>query len=480
MNTFRKAILLSFAFWGFTTVGFGQLVGPPQTILVDGEATKISTVLQNYIGIPSISGQELEAGLFLQKISEENGLYITPMGQTNGNFNFAASIYPLEDSLPNIVFLNHIDVVPTGDTLAWEYPAFSGALVDQEIWGRGAFDNKGVAITQLFAVLGFAQRYASEPLPFNVSFLAVSCEETQCAGGAKHVVTNYLEVLNPEVVIGEGPPGLKGVISRDPELPVFGISLAHKRSLWLRLDLSVAGIRHGAVTPSRYAGQEMAEALARLLRQQRPVIYTDLNTDVLRQLGALEKGVRATALKHPRLFRPLLVPQLRKTPELLAIFTNTLTLTRLESEDVPVNAIPSRVTAWLDCRLLPHTDQEAFIRGLSRRLNHKEIQISIETAMPEQQVSDHQSPYFQYLSSAIKKNYKDAEVAYLLVPFANDSGVFRNEGVPAYSSIPALIGRGYLETIHGPNERIPVAMLEKTKATYVTFLENCVNGFGEN
>jgi len=479
-NILIKTLLLSGVYLGMATSSFAQLEEPPHTILVNGTASEITTVLQKYISIPSISGQEQEAGLFLQMICEENGLHITRMGQTNGNFNFAASIYPLESNLPNIVFLNHIDVVPAGDTLVWDYPAFSGALVDQEIWGRGAFDNKGVAVTQLFAVLDFAERYAKGILPFNVTFLAVSCEETQCSGGVEYVVANYLDQLHAEVVLGEGPSGLTGIVSHNSELPVFGISVAHKRSLWLRLDLSVEGVRHGSVTPLRYAGREMVEALERLLSKRRHVVYTKLNTDVLRQLGGLEKGIKAVALKHPRFFRPLLVPQLRKQPELLAIFTNTATLTRLESGENPINAIPSNVTAWLDCRLLPHTDQEVFIQDLAHRLNHPDIKISIELAMPEQQISDHQSPYFQYLASAIKTQYEEAEVVHMLVPYANDSGVFRHQGITAYSSVPTLIDRKYLETVHGHNERIPVVMLAKTKATYVRFLENCAHDFDEH
>ena len=113
-NILIKTLLFGIIYFGLATSILGQLKEPPQTILVNGEANEITTVLQKYISIPSISGQEQEAGLFLQMICEENGLHITRMGQTNGNFNFAASIYPLESNLPNIVFLNHIDVVPAG------------------------------------------------------------------------------------------------------------------------------------------------------------------------------------------------------------------------------------------------------------------------------------------------------------------------------------------------------------------------------
>ena len=108
------------------------------------------------------------------------------MGDQDGNYNFAASIKPLSDNLPNIIFLNHLDVVPAGDASNWTYPPFSGKIVDGEIWGRGAFDNKGPAIMQLFSVIASARKYQDYDLPFNVTLLSVSCEENSCEGGIQY------------------------------------------------------------------------------------------------------------------------------------------------------------------------------------------------------------------------------------------------------------------------------------------------------
>ncbi len=46
--------------------------------------------------------------------------------------------------------IGHLDVVPEGD--GWKHPAYSGALVDDEIWGRGTIDDKGPIIISMFAV----------------------------------------------------------------------------------------------------------------------------------------------------------------------------------------------------------------------------------------------------------------------------------------------------------------------------------------
>lgn len=443
-------------------------------VLYEGQCYTMPELLSRYLQIPSVSGQEQAAGEFLYQVATENGLHVQLMGTTNSNYNIAASVYPLTDSLPNIILLNHIDVVPPGDTSLWEYPPFSGYLSDTEVWGRGAFDNKGVGIIHLFSVIDIARRFGHQPLPYNVTFLAVSCEETQCGGGVAYVVDNYVDLLQPAVVIGEGPPALQGILKSRPDTWIFGISVAHKRALWLRLDLIVESTRHGSVTPLRYANQGMIEALARLVQQKTKAVYTDLNVDVLRQLGSLEKGMLRAVLRHPRLFRFLLVPQLRKQPELFALFTNTITLTNVQSQTESINAIPSCVSAWLDCRLLPGADQDQFLKDLRRSLGNDAITIQVLTEMPPMRPSPSDSPFFDHLSAAIQAKYPEAEVASLMVPYINDTGAFRRLGIPAYSCIPAAIDMSYLDHIHGENERIPITMLEDGQTVLVNFLERCL------
>src|SRR5699024_11996718 len=111
-------------------------------------------------------------------------------------YNFTASLYPLESKLPNIVMLNHIDVVPAGDIDKWKEDPFSGKITQNEIWGRGTFDNKGNAMMQLFSIFEIAQKYKDTQLPFNVKFLTDSCVETQRYVVSEHVIEPYLHLLS--------------------------------------------------------------------------------------------------------------------------------------------------------------------------------------------------------------------------------------------------------------------------------------------
>ena len=81
---------------------------------------------------------------------------------------------------------------------------------------------------QLFSLLNIKPSIGNFNTEYNVTLLSVSCEETQCEGGINFVIENYFDQLNPVLVLGEGPPALKNIVSTNPDLEIFGISVAQK------------------------------------------------------------------------------------------------------------------------------------------------------------------------------------------------------------------------------------------------------------
>ena len=440
-----------------------------------GDQISIEQALSRYIQFESVSGEEKEAGEFLKNLCEQNGLFITQMGEQNGNYNFAASIQPLTKNLSNILFLNHIDVVPAGDSTKWSKPPFSGIITKDEIWGRGAFDNKGAAIMQLASIIEAKNLVQNYPDAYNVTFLAVSCEETQCDGGIKYVVENYFDQLNPCVIIGEGPPSLNNILQSDPEANIYGISLAHKRAFWLKLETTIETSGHGSITPLSYSNKELITALSPLINSKQKAIFNDLNIRLLKDLGQLEKGLLSFVFKHPRVFKWIIVPQLRKQPKLFALFSNTITLTSISCNNDVINSIPNTTTANLDCRLLPEESRDDFLVEIRNKINNELVKISVIYEMPRFKASNEESIFYKYLNNAITKAHPDGHVLKMFSPNFNDTGIFRAKGVPAFSTIPVQMDLKYLRTVHSYNERIPRGILNQGKNIYVDFIKNCLH-----
>ncbi len=453
MTSVKKIIFLFFL---ISSPVFGQNPDS-EYIKVNGKNISLEELLQQYIRIPSVSGNEKEAGDFIKSVCKENGLYITAFGEENGFYNFAASVFPLSDNKPNIVFLNHIDVVPESNEN--DFGKFSGKISKGNIYGRGAIDNKGAAIMQLGGMIKFLKDQPLKKSEYNVTFLAVSCEETQCKGGVNYVIDYYLDLLNPVVVIGEGPTELSTLIGGDFSNPVFAVSVAHKRAFWLHLELEHKGMGHASVTPLRYANKDMVEALDRLIDRKPKAIYNEVNVNFLKSLGKYKKGVEGFVLKHPRLFKFLLISQLRARPEIFSIFSNSITLTNINSNNKTCNIIPKKAEAYLDCRLLPEKDEKEFLKELKKTLKNDSIKITITESMPKTKPSSTENIYFYNLEKAIQQNYPNSEVIPVMMPNVSDLGAFRVKGITAFASIPVYLTMEHVESIHNGNEMLPVRSL---------------------
>ena len=444
-------------------------------ISVDSVYMSAPEILSYYIKFPSLSGNEKEAGLWLRNICEENGLFITPFGEENGNFNFAASLYPLSDSLSNIILLNHIDVVDAGDTLLWNHPPWSGHISESEVWGRGAFDNKGAAIMQLFSLLKCRTEMKEDSLAYNITLLSVSCEETQCDGGASYVTRNFLDTLNPVIVIGEGATELSKLVGQDTSYKQFGISVTQKRPLWLNLRLNILTSGHGSVPPDIYANKELVMALSRLLEVKQPAIFSEVNTDILKVLGENERGLRRFIMKHPRFFKPLIIPQLRDQPELFALYSNTTCLTMLGNHNSNINNLPGTAEAYLDCRLMPQYSSDEFLNSMKKVLNNEEIEISVLHQIDEAPVSDPNGKFYIHMKQAIEEVYPGAYVYPIMLPNFNDVVWFRLKGIQGLSVIPVELSEDHIKCIHKENERIPIQALYQGIETYYNFLKRCMS-----
>lgn len=426
-------------------------------------------LLSHYVQYPSVTGNEQDAGLFFASIAMVKGLHVKVFTNHIDTFNFAASLYPLELNKPNIIFLNHIDVVPAYNSEEFTYPPFSGQIADGHVWGRGSIDNKGMAVMQLLAIERFVEMAKIKDLPYNVTLLSVSGEETGGYTGASLVVDRYFDLLNPLVVYGEGGMGIPEILVNDPQRQVFTISTAFKRSLWLKLTLNMNTSGHGSVPPSKYATKEKVRSLYKIVHWNRKIVFCKTTRTMFRELGKLEGGFRGVVLRNLGLFRPLSARAMKRDELVYSLVTNTVTITAINTPPGPPNQIPQEISVILDCRLLPDVTTEEFIAEIRKMLDNRDVKIEIlEEAKFAKPTSI--DKYYVKLKKALQTVYPNCGVMPILSPASNDNNYFRALGIPAYGLLPVFMGMEYLETIHNIDERIPIEALELGTEVYIELL----------
>ncbi len=465
----RIALILPIFFTLFATPSKAQL-----EYLYNDSIPHSALLLSHFVQHSSVTGNERGAGLFFSSVAREKGLHVKYFTSELDTFNFAASLYPLELKKPNILLLNHIDVVPANDADNFTFPPFSGAIDRGKVWGRGAIDNKGMGVMQLLAMERFVELAKQEDLKYNVTLLSVSGEETGGLTGAKVITQRFIEDLNPLVVFGEGGTGMSGILKKDPNQKVFAVSTSCKRRLFLKLTLNLTSSGHGSVPPKSYASKELVYAVNKLVQKKSIITYLESNRLMLRELGRLEGGIRGFALRNNRLFRPLITKSIKKDELIVSLFVNTITLTGINTPEGNTNQIPQSISAILDCRLLPTVKTEDFIADVLKTINNDNIELEIlfeDVYADPTKICDN---YFK-IKRSIQKVYPTAKVIQVLIPASDDNTYFRAVGVPTYGILPVFLDMKYILTIHNTDERIPIQTLEEGIEVYYYLIDEFLN-----
>jgi acetylornithine deacetylase/succinyl-diaminopimelate desuccinylase-like protein len=431
----------------------------------------IARFLAQMIQYKSISGGEGEFGRFLADYCRKQGLYVEIFTDKDYQYNFAASLYPLTYKKPNIVLQSHLDVVPAGNVVFWEQPPFAGKIVKDTVWGRGAIDCKGLIAMQLFALQHFIALARQSDLPYNITFLAVSGEETGGKEGAEIIVNQYWEGLNAVVVFGEGGSGLQNIVPSKPNKVVFGVSIAEKSSLWLKVTAQGRRNGHGAVPPSLYATKRLLRGLINIMNDRQRPRFSSVTKRMFKQFGWLEGGVKGFVIRHAhrQFFRWLMRKYFAEGENFYPLVYNTITITGLSSNQLAFNQIANKAEAVLDCRLLPGTDIDKFLKKIKNKLGNR-VEITILDQSPASPPTQ-TDKFYDGMEEALHTVFPDCAVIPILFPATTDNNFFRQKNVPTYGIQPTLFTQEILETTHNLNERVTITSLLKGVETFTVFLD---------
>ena len=395
--------------------------------------------LQEYVRIDTSNppGDTHKAADFLASIFERDGIPVTRYESAPGKAiiyaRLKATVSPPAGKA--IVLLHHMDVVPA-DRSQWKLDPFGATIQGNELWGRGAMDMKGQGIAHLMAFLRLKRERV--PLSRDVILLAEPDEEVGGALGARWMIANHYAELDPEYVIDEGGFGSRDLFA--PGKLVYGISVAEKKIVWLKLRAEgVAG--HGSQPHDQNPNDRLVKALGRLLgAPESPVPPAGREPSVLdvmkARVGPFATNKFTNAIQHS---------------------TIALTWFRSGVGDPPkINVIPSVAEAGIDCRVLPGTTKDQWIADVQRRLGDPSITIEVINESDDPVVTTQDSPLFRNLEAAIRRRHADAVVTPMLIPYGTDSNAFRPKGVKSYGIFPAILSAEIAASMHSDAERMPL------------------------
>ena len=411
----------------------------------DAVAAEAVDILQRYLRLDTTNppGNEERAADFLAEILLAEGIPSRKLVSAPGRANLVATL-PGEDGEKPLVLLNHVDVVPA-EADQWQVAPFSGVVKDGFVWGRGAIDMKGMGVLELATVLTLKRRGVRLRRP--VRLLAVADEEAGSDFGVEWLAREHPDVIDASFVIDEVGYGAESYLG--VERPLFGITMAEKSPLWLKLR-ATGRPGHGSAPNDDNVLDRMVRAMQRVQNWERPAVLTPPVADSLRAFCA-EGYIDLDPDKTP----PAEIAE-RYRP-LRSLLTNTVSATGLHS-GMKHNVIPATAYATLDCRLVPGYEHERFIKEIARVIDDPKVEIETVFAAESPSTSP-DTELHAAIHAVCSAVLPEAAVVPKVSAGFTDSRTFRRRGVPAYGFVPMLLSNAEQGGIHGNDERVSLKNL---------------------
>lgn len=368
-----------------------------------------------------------------------------------------------EKQLKPALFLAHLDVVPASDSVEWSTNPFAGTIKNDTLWGRGALDDKNVAVALLEAL---EKTLILKQPPRRTILLAFGHDEE--AGGAEGAaqIAAYLlkNNIKAEFIADEGFGVMEGIVPGLKQ-PCAMIGLAEKGNVTLQLRVQMpAG--HSAWPKANNASAVLSCGLAKLENEQ---FKAQLDGPV-RQL--FETTAPHMNFGYRFLFSnlwitaPLVKSVLLKGEKTAASIRTTHVTTILRAGDKD-NVVPSNASAMVNFRLLPGHRITDLKKEVERMVNDPRIVVSVHGDFTEATpVSPTSRQSYTQLSKAIRAVFSDAIVAPALTITGTDCKHYTRVSDCIYRFAPFRLGDANLAGIHGKNEHISGKQLSAAIAFY--------------
>ena len=310
-------------------------------------------------------GNETAAANFIAQYLSNEGFKTEVIESTQGRGSVITRLMGTGEK-PNLLLLSHIDVV-AANPAEWSVDPFAGTVKDGYVFGRGAYDMKGMTAVEVLTLLLLKRN--NIPLKGDVLLAATADEENGGEEGAGYLLRNHKEKVWCPYVLNEGG----GLAIPQKNGNVYPVQTAEKGILWFKIKAKGTPGHGSTPNMADNAILRMNKVINRLSTYQPETLYVPTLRQFLSEIAKLNpelNGPLTHLLNNPTQSDQIL-DQLAKTEKALAEEIRPRTKTTITPTiihgGVKENIIPSECEAVFDCRVLPGQSVDktlATIKGL--------------------------------------------------------------------------------------------------------------------
>lgn len=450
---------------------------PPQSVSpASSDLTKLESDalvwLQGLLRINTTNppGNELAAAKYVADILKQEGIRSDVIETTPGRGFLVArlSASAVPDPSRALLLMGHLDVVGV-EKAKWTVDPFGAVIKDGYLYGRGAIDDKAMAIANLAVFIGLKR--SSAHLNRDVIYFAEGDEEAGGLNGMKVAVEKYWDKIAAGYAINEG--GYNAL--KDGKLQYMAVQASEKVSV--SVEVIATGVSgHGSLPRKDNPVTHLAAAIAKIGGYETPVQMNSVTRGYFDGLAQVEDEETAKWMRSLESSdRGEHAARYLSNENLLwnAMLRDTISPTMLQAGVRP-NVIPSEARGVINMRLLPGNMPSALIAKLTQLVSDPQIRFEVipgagETAPSSSLTTD----LYNEIVSATKKQFPGAIAIPFMSPGATDSYPLRMRNVAAYGLMPFPLAENDFLRMHADDERIPLESFRKG----VDFIYAIVNDF---
>jgi acetylornithine deacetylase/succinyl-diaminopimelate desuccinylase-like protein len=415
-----------------------------------------------HINTTNPPGKETVAATFLAQYLAKEGFKSEVIESAPGRGSVVSRLKGSGEK-PNLLLLSHLDVV-AANPAEWTVDPFAGTVKDGYVYGRGAYDMKGMTAVEVFTLLLLKRN--NVPLKGDIVLAATADEEKGGEEGAGYLLSHHKEKVWCPYVLNEGG----GLAIPQKKGNVYPVQTAEKGILWFKIKAKGTPGHGSTPNTADNAIVRMNKVITILGEYQPETLYVPTLRQFLAEIAKINPCLEADfsrLLSNPKRSEQIL-DELAQTNKALAEEIRPRTKTTIAPTiihgGVKENIIPSECEAVFDCRVLPgQSVDETFslIKNLLRDVGIDKLSFEI-IQIHDGNESTTQTPLYSTISNVLKEFEPNCGVTPTLTTGGTDSRFFRETGSICYGFHPMRPDEpnDLLEKrMHGIDERITIENL---------------------